>query len=83
MKRVYIACLIKNILFAAACIVAVVSVMVKSVPVASGLLYGAAGALVLGIIVSVCFFRCPYCKRALAKGARTPDVCPHCGEKLR
>ena len=83
MKRVYIACLIKNSLFAAACIMAVVSVMVKSVPVATGLLYATAGAFVLGIIVSVCFFRCPYCKHALAKGARTPDVCPHCGEKLR
>ena len=83
MKRVYIACLIKNILFAAACIMAVVSVMVKSVPVATGLLYATAGAFVLGIIVSGCVFRCPYGKRALAKGARTPDVCPHCGEKLR
>ena len=38
---------------------------------------------VLGVIVSVCFFRCPYCDRALPKAARTPDVCPHCGEKLR
>ena len=83
MKRVYIACLIKNILFAAACIMAVVSVMVKSVPVATGLLYATAGAFVLGVIVSVCFFRCPYCDRALPKAARTPDVCPHCGEKLR
>ncbi len=83
MKKVFIACLIKNILFAVACVMAVVSVMIKSVPVAAGLLYGAAGVLVLGVIVSVIFYRCPYCGRALAKGARTPATCPHCGEALR
>lgn len=83
MKKVYIACLIKNILFGAACILAVVSVMVKSAQVSTGLLYGAAGTLGLGVIVSVAFYRCPYCGRAIAKGARTPEACPHCGAALR
>lgn len=83
MKKVFIACLIKNILFSAACVTAVVSVMIHSTPVAAALIYSAAGLFVSGVIVSVIFYRCPYCDHALAKGARTPDTCPHCGEKLR
>jgi len=39
--------------------------------------------MAIGIVVSVAFYRCPKCNRALPTNGKTPEKCPYCGEKLR
>ena len=45
--------------------------------------YGlAVAALVLNIIQTLIFYRCPHCGHLLYTRSAPPSYCPHCGEEL-
>ena len=41
-----------------------------------------AGLMVLGLLQTLIFYKCPHCKKRFSIGAKRPKVCPHCGKSL-
>lgn len=37
---------------------------------------------VLGVTIGIVFLHCPYCGNRLNIRGLSPELCPHCGEKL-
>ena len=42
----------------------------------------ALGSFTAGVIISVKYYRCPYCDSMLPGRYSTPDYCPRCGKEL-
>lgn len=47
------------------------------------LLLAAIALLLVGIVFSAVFYRCPTCGRALPVRGKTPRACPFCGSELK
>ena len=41
-----------------------------------------AALMVLGLLQTLKFFRCPYCKKRFKFLSKSPKVCPYCGTNL-
>lgn len=41
-----------------------------------------AAVMVLGLLQTLIFYKCPHCKKHFSIGAKRPKVCPHCGKSL-
>ena len=41
-----------------------------------------AAVMVLGLLQTLIFYKCPHCKKRFSIGAKRPKVCPHCGKSL-
>ena len=41
-----------------------------------------AAVMVLGLLQTLIFYKCPHCKKRFSIGSKRPKVCPHCGVNL-
>ena len=41
-----------------------------------------AAVMVLGLLQTLIFYKCPHWKKRCSIGAKRPKVCPHCGKSL-
>ncbi len=72
---------IKNFCYIAASLIAAASFLFKSRSML--LLITAVVIMLIGIAISVAFYRCPNCKKPLPTNEGIPQKCPNCGEPLR
>lgn len=72
---------VKNICYIAATLLAVLSFVIK--PASTVLLILAAVTMAVCIVLSIRYYRCPFCDRPLPANGKLPKRCPNCGELLR
>lgn len=76
--------ILKNLLCFGAVIPALISWFFKdSLGDVSWILWIVAAALLIaGFVVTLLFYRCPYCRHVFSGNSRLPEECPICHQKL-